>query len=458
MNGRENGRELVAEDIVFNFHRTTGTGSGFTEKSPFAGNVTNLPIESIEATDKYTVEFKLTRPHLGALRIILEDRFTSIYPPEVIKQHGDAKDWRNLVGTGPFMWTDWVEGSSYTYTKNPDYWGYDEKYPENRLPYIDELRALFIKEPATRLAALRTAKIDFLGAIGGSPIRDMGQLESLNQTNPEIVVTKSFRRSETCIIGDVRKPPFDDIRVRQAMQVALDLETINATFFKGYGQWKPQGQLGNGLVGYNNPFEECPEELKLEYTYDPERAEALLDEAGYPRGADGIRFKTPANIHQAFATGYYQIAAEYWRQIGVDVEIRVLAPATFNAMSRAKTYEGMSWALAGAEGAPLTLITPYHSRTWGWANWGAFQDPVLNAKIEAVEAATTIEEQKRLLKEADMYLIEIHHVIWGPKVPWFSATQPWVIGHNGEANLGPFDSGAVLARLWIDQELKDRSQ
>ena len=67
---------------------------------------------------------------------------TSIMPPEVIEQHGDVKDWRNLVGTGPFMITDWVEDSQITWAKNPDYWGHDEKYPENRLPYVDELRAI----------------------------------------------------------------------------------------------------------------------------------------------------------------------------------------------------------------------------------------------------------------------------------------------------------------------------
>ena len=53
-----------------------------------------------------------------------------MYPPDVIEQHGDAKDWRNLVGTGPFMLTDYVEGSSLTFEKNPNYWGFDEKYPE----------------------------------------------------------------------------------------------------------------------------------------------------------------------------------------------------------------------------------------------------------------------------------------------------------------------------------------
>ena len=83
---------------------------------------------------------KLKEPNLTALELILNDRAVAILPPEVIEQHGEYQDWRNLVGTGPFMVTDVVEESSITWTKNPDYWGYDEKYPQNRLPYVDQLR------------------------------------------------------------------------------------------------------------------------------------------------------------------------------------------------------------------------------------------------------------------------------------------------------------------------------
>ncbi len=143
-----NGRELVAEDIVFNFHRFTGLGSGFTEASSMAGGVTSLPIESITAPDRYTVVFKLKKISFNALDLIYFESCEAawIYPPEVIKEHGDAQDWRNIVGTGPYSLTDWVEGSSMTFTKNPNYWKDDEKFPGNRLPYADELKQLFMTD------------------------------------------------------------------------------------------------------------------------------------------------------------------------------------------------------------------------------------------------------------------------------------------------------------------------
>ena len=152
-----NGRELTAQDIEYNYHRLLGLGSGFTEVSEvIPGGLTDVVFESITATDNWTVVFTLKEPHLDALRIILDDHYVHIYPPEVIKEHGDATDWRNLVGTGPFMLTERVEGSSITWTKNPDYWGYDEKYPQNRLPYVDEIRCPIMPEEATYLAALRS--------------------------------------------------------------------------------------------------------------------------------------------------------------------------------------------------------------------------------------------------------------------------------------------------------------
>ena len=73
---------------------------------------------------------------------IINEGLHQILPREVIEQYGDYTDWKNVVGTGPVMLTDYVEGASKTWTKNPDYWGFDEKYPENRLPYVDQIRAI----------------------------------------------------------------------------------------------------------------------------------------------------------------------------------------------------------------------------------------------------------------------------------------------------------------------------
>ena len=164
-----NGRALTAQDIEFNYHRLLGIGSGFSEASPHA-RYALTKMASVTATDQGTVVFKLKEIDLNGLAKIIDGWISVIYPPEVIKQHGDYKDWRNVVGTGPYELTDVTEGSSMTWTRNPEYWGTDEKYPQNRLPYAEQIKTLILPDPATRLATLRSGRIDLLGSAGDTSI------------------------------------------------------------------------------------------------------------------------------------------------------------------------------------------------------------------------------------------------------------------------------------------------
>ena len=289
-----NGRELTAQDVEFNFHRLLGTGSGFTEPSEtltYGYMWPGVKVASVTATDESTVEFKLQEPALTILHAMLHENGSFIYPPEVIQEHGDANDWRNLVGTGPMMLTEWVEGSSWTWEKNPDYWGYDEKYPENRLPYVDRVRALKMVESATYLAALRTGKVDYLG-FGFATRLNLEEADAIKRSNPEIALWPFGVFSNQALLTNPNKPPFDDIRVRHALEMALDHETVNDTYFKGLGVWKPEGFLGPTLKGYVTPFEEWPQEVKQFYTYDPAAVE--LTQASSPYFQTCLLYTSPS--------------------------------------------------------------------------------------------------------------------------------------------------------------------
>ena len=441
-----NGRELVADDIVFSFHRMTGTGSGFTEPSPYATVISNLPIESIEATDKYTVVFKLTKVHLAAFwDIYSSSNFGFIYPPEVIQEHGDAQDWRNLVGTGPYELTDWVKDSSQTFTKNPNYWGYDEKFPENRLPYLDEIKFLIIPDSSTQLAALRTGKNARLSQV------TLDQAKAIQRTNPELL-WRTMQDMPLTFGMDVRKPPFDDIRVRTAMQLALDLETINNTLFGGLGDTTPYGIIGPARSGFYTPFEEWPEDVKANYDYDPERAKQLLAEAGYPNG-----FKT--KLETTTTTPYYMnldytlLSQDMWSKIGVDVEIDIMEWAVYAARINTHTYEGMVHGLKGLSWSPVFAIriAAHSDHVW---NTSGVQDPVYDAMVEAAENAGSTEELMELVKEADMYSIEQQWTTWGPMRPGFIFWQPWMVGYNGELLIGGGRFSLYLSRVWLDSDLR----
>ena len=121
------------------------------------------------------------------------------------------------------------------------------------------------------------------------------QAVSLQETNPELVIHTWSERSNAAHMMNMTRPPFTDVRVRHAMQMALDLEAMNDTYFLGYGDTIPRGMVGREFREAMTPFEEWPEELTQYYRYDPEGAEALLDEAGYPRGAG--RHEVQGRVH-----------------------------------------------------------------------------------------------------------------------------------------------------------------
>ena len=145
---------------------------------------------------------------------------------EAVTLWGGVNDWHHAIGTGPFILTDFVPGSSATMVKNPNYWGYDQRYPQNQLPYVDTVKFLIIPDNATALAAMRTGKIDVLDGIS------LQDAQSMQKTNPEML---QFSMSIIYCYLDPRNDvaPFNDIRVRKAMQMAIDLPTIAKTFYAG---------------------------------------------------------------------------------------------------------------------------------------------------------------------------------------------------------------------------------
>ena len=451
-----NGRELTADDVAYSYHRLIGnklSGTEFSDAdpSPGGGNLVGLPWESIEATDEWTVVMKLTEPKVVALGTILDWYSIAIHPREVIDEHGDMADWRTVVGTGPYMITDIVPQVSLTWTKNPNYWGYDEKYPDNRLPYIDEMKGLEINEVATMLAGLRSGKIDFIGWPGASQLNVIDQAVSLQETNPELVIHTWSERSNAAHMMNMTRPPFTDVRVRHAMQMALDLEAMNATYFLGYGDTIPRGMVGREFKEAMTPFEEWPEELTQYYRYDPEGAEALLDEAGYPRGADGMRFKA-AYIHfPRFDVSWVELCAAYWREIGVDVVIDTPTYAEYSARQAALDFD-LVHSVAGVKADPLGQLGNFRTdHAW---NRNGYSDAEFDALFDAREASATMDEAYALSKELDMQVVENHWLIWGPLGPAFTVHQPWVIGYNAEGGFGGMQNMVVFSRLWIDHELK----
>ena len=448
-----NGRLFTAEDVEFNFHRLFGIGSGYTERSEFinAGEYTGVELESVTATDSSTVVIKLPAPNSGALVAIIQGGMNIVYAPEVIRAKGNASDWRDLVGTGPYTLTDWTKGSSVTYDKNPDYWRFDEKFPENRLPYFDQIRALVMPEVATYVSALRSGQLDYIGAAGGTTeLRGVDQLESLQRTNPELKVYPFALRSDQDVGMNIKVKPFDDIRVRKAMQMALNLDEIDQGYYKGLADAIPQGQISRFNTAVATPFEDWPADVRKAFEYDPAGAEALLDEAGYPRGADGVRFETEIVHQPRYDLNYTELLISYWDAIGVKAEVVILPLAEHVAARTEGNYELIT-AEGAYKGSAAAILGKFLSTSW---NTSEVDDEWYRAKFEEYQAATTLDEQNGALRELEMYSIEQFWQLAGAVGPAFSVTQPWVAGYNGESTLTRSGQYLAFARLWFDSSLK----
>ena len=456
-----NGREFDAYDVEWNYHRYFGLGD-FTEDGPNAGVLAvhwGVEIESVTATDKWTVVIKLTKPQLDVLGNMLNGYWLA-HAPEQIEKYGDAKDWRNLVGTGPLRMTDFVEGSSATWEKNPNYWGFDEKFPENRLPYIDEYRSLLMPDVSARLAAMRTGKIDMLSNVGDAWIYNIDDALSLQRTNPEIEVWPHYWGPEAAFnfnMGPLPPVSINDINVRKALQMSVDRETISATLFKGMGDPTPHGFMIQEAIaeGWSWPYEDWPDEVKHEYEYHPEEAEALLDAAGYPRGADGYRFKVELALYDRYDPTYAEILMGYFDAIGVDGELIMQNKAEYAVSNDADTaeWEFHTGGFGGNSGTGWNGMKGL-SQNFGWS-YNKAKDPRMDALYLASQETTDLEEYKSLLRQADEIVIREHWGISKSNVPKFGVSQPWVQGYFGESGMGWGERMTHLARIWIDSELKE---
>lgn len=395
-------------------------------------------VKKVTATDKYTIVVTFKKPGIvGFFQFADPDVYNLMGAPESPNSEGGLTDWKNAVGTGPWILTDFIPSSSMTFIKNPDYWGYDEKYSQNELPYADSVIVLAIPDTSTALAALRTGKIDMLSHI------TWREAEGISRTNPEILQAK-WPSPGLSLELKCDKAPFNDIRVRKALQMSIDREAVAETYYGGTVEGVPAGLISPMYKGWCKPYTQWPKELQQEYSYNPTRAKELLAEAGYPNGF----------ITNCFATsnsdlGLLQIISSYFGNIGIDMEIRVRELGVFLASASAGKQDQMI--LTNGTGFTLSPITALSFRQSGnRRNYTSNNDSYYDSFISQVENATSLDLVKGIVSEADLYATEQHwtvnicpianHVLW----------QPYLKGFNGELDPGAFD----FARWWIDSELK----
>jgi peptide/nickel transport system substrate-binding protein len=287
-----NGEEFNADDVLFSFARMRQPG--FEQ----LGKYVEPLIESVEKIDDYTVQFNLVAPYGPFL-----NRMPSFYmvPQDYITEVGDEEFARNPVGTGPFTFLEWIPGERLVFQANPDYWA--------GAPEAQTVVFRPIPEASTRIAALLSGDVDIIEQVN---LTDIPRLERGDGARVEVVNDNGFY-----FYGiQSSRPPFDDVRVRQALTYAVNWDEV-LSIFDGYAFRVPLPALPTDF-GYSDYIDDIQHLLP---TYDPERARELLAEAGYPNGFDTIieasngNYPKDAELAQAVAA---QLA-----EIGINAEVRV---------------------------------------------------------------------------------------------------------------------------------------
>jgi peptide/nickel transport system substrate-binding protein len=313
------GTPFTAEAVRYSFDRVVDPAT----KSEAAASYIE-PYESTEIVDDYTVRIHLSAP-LASFLDALGRAELSIVSPAAAEEWGeDFVD--HMVGTGPFMFKEWVRQSHLTLVRNPDYnWApgcFDNQGPA----YLEEIVFQFLPEAVVRVGTLETGEVHLINDV---PPTDYARLAA----DSAFATYTSVQPGVPMIIAmNVTLAPTDDVRVRQALEYAVDKQAIVDTLFEGLYD-VAHGPLAPSTLGYWAGAEEM-------YGYDPAKSESLLEEAGWvDTDGDGIRDKDGQPLTLEWPTHEWQRTNEVaemvqaqLREIGVDVAVNLGAwPASYEA-------------------------------------------------------------------------------------------------------------------------------
>lgn len=383
------GKEFTSADVAFSIKT-------LKDVHP-RGRNTFLNLVDVETPDPLTAILKLSKP-APYLITALASSETPIVPRHIYEGTKVAENPANLapIGTGPFRFKEWVRGSHLVYERNPDYW-------DQPRPYLDQLIVRFIPDAAARSIAIETGEID-LAPSTPVPLSDLERLKEV----PGIAFEQrgyQYANGVSRIEFNLERPFFKDIRVRQAFAHVIDRKVILNTINYGYGAAIP-GPINPNLAKWYDG------DLKT-YPIDLAAAEKLLDEAGYPRGSDGVRIRI--NLDYVPSGETYPRGSEYIRQalakVGVDATVRSQDFATYTKRIYTDrdfdfAFEGMSNLFDPTVGVQRLYWSKNFKPGVPFSNGSAYSNPKVDALLEA--AAIEVDAKKRVdqWREIQQILVE----------------------------------------------------
>lgn len=388
-----------AEAVAYNFRRILDPEEAASVYGDFAGI-----LESVEVIDSHTVQFNLSAAYAAFLNLLTISN-ASILSPTALEASGEDFAF-NPVGSGPFVFESWVRDERMVLRANQHYW--------DGVPQIETLTYIPVLESSTRLIMLERGEVD---AIPGIPIELLPRIES----NSELTLLNVPSARSRLIGINTLVEPLDDVRVRQALNYAIDLESINEILLSGTKRLS-DSPLPPTDFGYKSTFY---------YEYDPEKAVELLTEAGYPDGFT-VNLVILLQTRDAGLADVLQAVRDYWNDIGVEttvtsVEIAAYSdivnsePDSDNAVNLKHVYaQGLN---SNTMDADYTLRSSFHcdSRAPVGNNRGYFCDSTIDALIDQAAGTMDPDERQELYAEAQELIMEA--------APWvFQYVEPLLFG------------------------------
>ncbi len=384
-----NGREITAEDLKFSWEYTSRTGEFkklADEKKLTPSLYTQLfeGMESIEAPNPTTLKVSFKDPFAPFLNYAAFAK-NPVYAKEIFQKDGHFKD--TLVGTGGFMLdkTSSQPGARWVLKKNPTYW-------QPGKPYLDEVAGFVLPDASTAFAAFKTGQLDMMGDSGYTMgAEDAKRLRSENGANA--VVYGAETPSPEHLYLNVRRAPFNNQLVRQAVSLAMNRDEWNKVFNDGEGGWALAGALPDTFT---------QAEVKQILKYDPEQAKKLVEQAGYPNGLDIEFFGSTAygSIYQQQA----ELLQSWMKKANIRMNLKFMEHATYLSQTRGNTFDLTFRNKAMAGDIDSYIFGVFHPSSP--SNYGGVNDPELTKLVEQTRKEIDPKTRKEVIRSAVRVIAE----------------------------------------------------
>lgn len=396
------GSDFTSKDVLYTYERA------FSESNPSNTKSAWGPIDSVTAADDLNVEFKFKTP-FGAFIPFMADPFASMIC-DTNEALGDSFGTTAAIGTGAWVVESWIKGDKIDLSRNESYVNLGRLADNQGAAKMKGLTIKVMPEGQARLAALQTGEVH----IAEPPLESVEALKA----DPKLdLIIADNTGQDVFFEFAISRPPFNDVRARQAVAYAVDPDMALDIVFEGLVT-REKCTVAQGVVGNDQAF--CS---SIGYDYDPEKAKALLAELGY---SDGKRLE----VQMLTWTGgnrekLLQVFQSQLKQVGIDAKIEVMDIGSLNARVKQEnnitegpgSFDLMGWSWYD----PDILYQLWHSP----GAYEGYNSPELDALLDLTRTTTDPEARLAVVQQVQTYLIEkaVH-------VPLYTPGWMWLYGIN----------------------------